>query len=170
MNKEKTIKDDKKATEQLLKKEQKQDNKLQKDYLEQLQRLQAEFINYRDRVEREKKEIAKYSKEELILKLLEVMDNFERAMEAISKTDSLKDFKIGVEMIFKQLNQVLENEGLKAIEAINKPFNPNEHEAVSKENSEKDDNIIIKELQKGYMIKNKVIRPTKVVVSGGKNE
>ncbi|MFH1638570.1 MAG: nucleotide exchange factor GrpE [Candidatus Woesearchaeota archaeon] len=165
---EKAIKKDKEATEQLLKKEEAKDKQIEQDYLEQLQRLQAEFENYRRRVDKEKQEIAKYAKEELVVKLLEVMDNFERATEAMEKTESLEDFKTGVRMIFTQLHKVLEEEGLKAISSVDEPFNPHEHEAIGKEDSDKDENIVIKELQRGYMLKDKVIRPSRVIVSGGK--
>ncbi len=167
-NKEKAIKKDKKATEQLLKKEEKETDKIEENYLEQLQRLQAEFENYRNRVDKEKSDTAKYAKEELILKLLEVIDNLERATDAIEKGGSTEDLKKGIDMIFSQLHKVLEDEGIKAIEAVDKPFDPHEHEALGKENSDKEDNVVVKEVQKGYILKDKVIRPSKVIVSGGK--
>lgn len=134
------------------------------EYIEQLQRLQAEFINYRNRVEREKQEIIQNANENLILNLLEVIDNFERALDSIND----KKIKQGIEMIYNQLNKILKEQGLETIETKDKMFNPYEHEAVLKEQSDKDENMIIKELQKGYKLKEKIIRPSKVNISGGK--
>lgn len=129
---------------------------------EQLQRLQAEFENYKKRTEKEKQEILFLGKAIVIVKLLDVVDNFERAVETIKEEN--KELKQGIEMILKQFHKLLEEEGIKAIEAEGKNFNPYMHEAMKVENSDKD-NIILKELQKGYMLNNKVIRTSKVVLS-----
>jgi molecular chaperone GrpE len=139
-----------------------------KEYLDQLQRLQAEFINYRQRVEKERQDLIRYAKEELIIKLLDVMDNFERAVDAMKNATDVSSCMQGVDMIFQQLRKVLEDEGLQAIEAKGKVFDPYLHEALAKEESDVDENIIIDEFQKGYKLKAKVIRPPKVKVSGGK--
>ena len=153
-----------------LKEEQKDIKEDAKEYLETLQKLQAEFENYRKRTEKEKLDIIKYAKEDLILKLLHVLDNFERAMDAITKTDNVKDVQIGIDLIFNQLNKILENEGLKAIEAKGKKFNPNEHEAILFEDSDEEEHKILQEIEKGYMLKDKLIRPAKVKVSKGGNK
>ena len=149
--------------------ESKEDNEaLAKEYLDQLQRLQAEFINFRQRSEKERQDLIKYAKEEMVLKLLDVLDNFERALDAMAKASDIKSCTEGVNMILHQLRSILESEGLQAIEAKGKAFNPYEHEALAKEESDEDENIIIDELQRGYKLKDKVIRATKVKVSGGK--
>lgn len=162
------IKKDAQKTKKAVK-EEKADNKaMAKEYLEQLQRLQAEFINYRNRADKEKQDLVKYAKEELILKLLDVLDNFERAIDAMSKAKDVKTCVEGIEMILGQLRSILEQEGLKAIEAKGQKFDPYLHEAMAKEDSEEDEDIVIDEFQKGYKLKEKVIRPSKVKVSGGK--
>jgi len=137
----------------------------EKEYLEQLQRLQAEFDNYRKRVEREKQEIYNNANEKLITRLLDILDSFELALK--HNADE------GVKMIYSQLYSLLESHGLKKIEATGK-FNPEVHEALIQEEGE-EDGIIIEELQKGYILNNKVIRPSKVKISklkvkGGKND
>ena len=99
-----------------------------------------------------------------MLKLLPVLDNFERALEA--EGDSLKDYKSGVEMIYRQFQDVLSLEGVEAIPAVGEPFDPVKHEAVFREESEEyPENTIIEELRRGYVLKDKVIRPSMVKVT-----
>ena len=124
-------------------------------YKEDLQRLQAEFDNYRKRNEKERHEIHENGNKELIIRLLDILDSFELAL----KHNNDK----GVEMIYSQLYSLLESKGLKIIEAKGK-FNPEIHEAlIQEERDEK--NMIIEELQKGYFLNDKVIRPSKVKIS-----
>jgi molecular chaperone GrpE len=137
-----------------------------KNYLEDLQRLQAEFENFQKRTQKEKEELTNYAKEDLILKLLEVTDNFERAIQAIKDHES-EEAK-GVKMIFSQFQNILESEEVTKIEAKGKQFDPHEHEALAKEESEEEENTVTEEFQKGYKYKEKVIRPAKVKISGGK--
>ena len=131
------------------KKEEKKDN-----YLEQLQRLQAEFENFRKRTEKERSEIFKSANEDLIVKLLGILDNFELAIKHIDDK--------GINMIYSELYSILESEGLKAIKAEGE-FNPEFHEALIQEEGE--DGKIIEEFQKGYMLNDKVIRASKVKIS-----
>ncbi len=134
------------------------------DFYNRLARLQADYENFRRRTRLEKEELGKYASEQLVLKLLPVLDNFERALEA--EGDSLKDYKSGVEMIYRQFQDVLSLEGLEAIPAVGEPFDPVKHEAVFREESEKyPENTIIEELRRGYILKDKVIRPSMVKVS-----
>lgn len=130
-----------------------------------LRRTQAEFINFRDRTAKEASESAYYYKKDIITKLLPVLDMFELALKH-KKEDN--DFTKGMEMIYAQLISTLENEGLQIIKTNDK-FNPELHEAVITEDSEKEENTILEELQKGYMLNNKVIRYSRVKVSK-KNE
>lgn len=135
---------------------------LAEEYLNRLQRLQADFENYRRRVNKEKEEFHKYASESLICSLLPILDNFERAIAAGEGENLLS----GVEMIFRQLKETLEKEGLCPIQAVKTEFDPNRHEAVmTVENDEHPDNTVIEEFQKGYLLKDKVIRPAMVKVS-----
>lgn len=132
----------------------------------QLQRLQADFDNYKKRTQKEKTEIIKYASERLIKDLLPVLDNFERAVEAAKVNPDFASFSQGVSMILRQLQDVLGKEGLRPMEAIGQPFDPNLHEAVHRVDSEEhSENIIVEELQKGYFLKEKVLRPGMVTVS-----
>ncbi len=125
-----------------------------------LKRLQAEFENYRKRKEKEIEKIREHSNRELIYKLLNIMDNMELALK--SKDD--KSLRQGLEMIYSQLVSVLEKEGLEKIKD-NKNFNPELHEAVITEKSEKEDGTILEVFQPGYKLKGKVIRTAKVRVA-----
>ena len=134
------------------------------DFYNRLARLQADYENFRRRTRLEKEDLCKYASEQLVLKLLPVLDNFERALEA--EGDSLKDYKSGVEMIYRQFQDVLSLEGVEAIPAVGEPFDPVKHEAVFREESEEyPENTIIEELRRGYVLKDKVIRPSMVKVS-----
>lgn len=129
-------------------------------------RAQADFDNFRRRTRQEKEDMLKYASMGLIEQLLPVVDNFERAIAA---SESSRDFDAlfkGLEMIYKQLIQVLEQEGLKPIEAVGQPFNPEYHQAVMRVQSEEHgEGIVVDELQKGYMLKEKVLRPSMVSVN-----
>jgi len=136
------------------------------EYYSQLQRLKAEFDNFRKRTIKEKEEYSKYASEKLILALLPVLDNFERAVDSASANKDYESLSQGVNLIFRQFFKVLEDEGLKSIESVGIEFDPNVHEAFLREASDKEENIILEELQKGYYLKDKVIRPSRVKVSG----
>lgn len=129
-------------------------------------RLQAEYSNYRRRTTEEKSNIYKLANERLIGELLPVLDNFERALSTMEKEKEAKPYLDGVELIQKSFIQVLEKEGLAVIEACGEEFDPNFHHAVLMEETEdKEAGIILEELEKGYTLKEKVIRPTMVIVS-----
>ncbi|WP_337985759.1 nucleotide exchange factor GrpE [Dehalobacter sp. DCM] len=136
------------------------------DYYSQLQRLMAEFDNFRKRTQKEKEETAKYASERLILALLPVLDNFERAIVSSRKNSDFEALSQGVEMIERMFLKVLEDEGLKAIPSVGKEFDPYLHEALLREDSDQPENMILEELQRGYYLKEKVIRPSRVKVSG----
>lgn len=128
-----------------------------------LLRLQADFLNYKNRVEKEKKNIYSYATEDIINQLLPVLDNFERAL---SNIDNDNNYYEGIKMIYDQMIDVLNKNGLKEIECDKKPFDPNFHHAVFMEESkEKEEGIILEVLQKGYMLNDKVIRPSMVKVA-----
>ena len=136
------------------------------DYYNRLQRLQAEFDNFRKRTFKEKEELVKYASERVVRELLPVIDNFERALEAAKNTQDFAALAQGVEMIFRQLNGVLGKEGLAEIEAVGQAFDPNLHEAIMQVDSEEHPaNTVVEEVQKGYYLKDKVLRPSMVKVS-----
>ncbi len=127
-------------------------------------RLQADYDNYRRRTQKEKSELSIQVTQDLIADLLPVVDNFERALAAQGQdADSIR---AGVEMVSRQFLSILEQNGLEAINTEDAPFDPNFHQAVMREeNTEKPDGTILQELQKGYMVKGKTIRPSMVKVS-----
>jgi molecular chaperone GrpE len=130
-----------------------------------LLRTQADFDNFRRRTRMEKEEFAKYASQHVIEQLLPVVDNFERALAAGRGVQDAAALLKGVEMIYRQLQQVLEQEGVKPIEAVGRPFNPEYHQAVMRvESDEYEEGFVVEELQKGYMFKEKVIRPSMVKV------
>ena len=128
-------------------------------------RLQADFENFRRRTRQEKEELAAVVTQNLLKDLLPFLDNFERALAA--ENSDAESLRAGVEMMYKQLVEALKKEGLEYIETKDKPFDPNFHQAVMRvEDSEKEDGTIVAELQKGYMVKGRVIRPSMVQVVG----
>ncbi len=137
-------------------------NKQLEDLNNKLLRLQADFINYKNRVEREKENIYSYALEDIMSQLLPVLDNFERALNNMEEANSYYE---GVKMIYDQMVDVLSKNGLKEIDCLNKPFDPNFHHAVMSEESDKEEGTILEVLQKGYMLKDKVIRPSMVKVA-----
>ena len=128
---------------------------------ETLQRLQAEFANYKNRTQEQMHKFATFANADLIKKILPVLDNFNLALKSKTQDD---DFTKGVEMINSQLHKVLEEEGVVFIPASGK-FDPKMHEAVDSVESDKEENTILEEVQKGYMLNDKVLRPAKVKIS-----
>lgn len=133
---------------------------------QRLLRLQADYDNFRRRTRLEKEAFAKYASQQLMEKLLPVLDNFERALAAGESAADVASFVKGVDMIFRQLTDVLAQEGLEPIQAAGEPFDPELHQAVMRvESEEHGDNVVVEELQKGYKLKDKVIRPSMVKVN-----
>lgn len=133
-----------------------------KELTELLQRVHADFINYKKRVQEESKAMAKCASEDVVAKLLPVIDNFELALQ---HKGSNEEFAKGIELIHSQLLDTLKKEGLTEIKALDHKFDPKEHEALMTEKSDKEDGIVIEEFQKGYKLGDKVIRHSKVKVS-----
>ena len=130
---------------------------------ERMKRLQADFENFRRRTRQEKEELSNMVVQDFIKELLPMLDNFDRAMAA-EATDAAK-FQQGVEMIYNQLTEILKNRGMELIDTKDAKFDPNFHQAVMRvENPDLEDETIAMELQKGYMVKGKVIRPSMVQV------
>lgn len=136
------------------------------EYLDNWRRAAADFSNYRKRAEKETSEFSKFANSTLIARLLPVLDDLDRAFQTVP--EDLRDLTWvdGVMLISRKLRAILEAEGLKAIEALGKPFDPNFHEAVIHEETDKaDEGIVTGELQKGYMLGDRVLRPTMVKVA-----
>ncbi len=134
------------------------------ELMNRLMRLQADFDNYRKRVRTEKEDLEKHANFNLIKRLLPVIDNLERACSATG--DNAETIVEGVQMISRQLQEILEKEGVAPIECQGKPFDPNCHEAVLvEESNEHPPNTVLDELQKGYRMKDKVLRASMVKVS-----
>lgn len=129
-------------------------------------RTQADFDNFRRRTQKEKEDLAKYATTKLITELVPVIDNFERAMSTADSNTDADSFIKGVNMIFRQLEGVLGAEGLTVMNTVGEPFNPEFHQAIMQvESDEYEEGIVVEEVQKGYMIKDKVLRPAMVKVS-----
>ncbi|ONI39115.1 nucleotide exchange factor GrpE [Candidatus Epulonipiscium fishelsonii] len=134
-----------------------------KEYIEKYQRLMADFENYRKRNDKEKLETYDRAVSNTVKELLTVIDNFERALK--QKCED-KEFYDGVSMIYKQIFSALEKLGVEPIDAVDEEFDPNLHNAIFHVDDEKyGKNVIIEEMQKGYMFKGKVIRHSLVKVA-----
>jgi len=141
--------------QQLLKKEEEL-----KDMINTLQRLQAEFDNYRKRIDKEYEQMKSFACEDLIMELIDVLDNFERAM--LSKEH--QEFVKGIELIYAQFYELMEKQGLKKISCEGK-FDPYRHEVLLAEKSDKESGTILEELQSGYMLGTKILRHAKVKIA-----
>ncbi|TYO97246.1 nucleotide exchange factor GrpE [Desulfallas thermosapovorans] len=134
------------------------------EYYNRLIRLQADFDNYRKRTTREREEVFKYASASLCEALLPVLDNFELALAA--REENPVQVAEGVAMIFRQLQDVLQKEGLSPVAAVGEQFDPTRHEAVMQEiTDEYDDNTVIEEFRRGYFLKDKLLRPAMVKVA-----
>lgn len=139
---------------------------LAEEYQARALRVQADFDNFRRRTQKEKEELAQYATSKLVGELLPVLDNFERALATASASTESEAFGKGVNMIFRQLEGVLKSEGLTAMETVGQPFNPEYHQAIMQvESDEHEEGIVTEEVQKGYLLKDKVLRPAMVKVS-----
>ncbi len=141
----------------------KQDLAVEKD---RLLRQAAEFENYKKRLERDRAAALKYAEENVLKELLPVVDNLERALEQGKSNPEIKDFYEGVELTYKGLLTTLEKFEVTPIESVGVPFDPNHHEALTmEETSEMEHNMVYREFQRGYMYKDRLLRPAKVVVA-----
>ena len=135
---------------------------------ERLLRLQAEFENYRKRMAREKAEFLKFANEGLILQFLPVLDNLERAIASARAEAGSTPLIEGIEMIARLFRSTLEKLGVKPMEVLGQPFDPGFHQAVAQvESSRAEANLVVEEVQKGYLLEGRVIRPAMVKVSRG---
>ena len=122
---------------------------------ELMQRIQADFENHKKRTEKEKSDLIKYANQKIVLDLLPVLDSFEAALKGCDE---------GTKILYAQIMKILNSQGLKKIEANGQKFNPYEHEAMMTEEGEEDD-VVMDELQSGYVMNDLVLRPAKVKIS-----
>lgn len=137
-----------------------------KELNDRLLRVQADFDNFRRRTRQEKESDAKYRAQSLIEQVIPAIDNFDRALIVKAESDEAKSIQQGMEMIYRQLTEALKNEGLEIISSVGQNFDPHYHQAVMQvESDEHEPNVVVEELQKGYKLKDRVIRPAMVKVS-----
>jgi len=130
-------------------------------------RLQADFLNYKARTEKEKSTTYGNAVSDVLTDLLPIIDNFERAIDAVnSENQEVINFKNGVKMIYDQFLNTLQKKGLKEIEALNSKFDPNIHSGIAFEvTEEKEEDTVIEVFQKGYVVNDRVIRPSMVKIA-----
>lgn len=156
-----TVREDESFFNKLKEKLLKDKDKEMEELKDVLKRTQAEFLNFKRRTEKEKEELSSLANERIVLELLPVLDNFERGLEAIEDKES--SLYQGMELIYKQLFTAMEKNGVSEIDTT-MDFDPNFHHAVMQEEREEKGKIL-EVFQKGYLLKNKVIRPAMVKVS-----
>jgi len=136
------------------------------DHLDDLKRLKAEFENYRKRILREQTNVVERASEQLVERLLPILDNFELALIAADRTQDYEALVRGVEIVFGELMDLMHKEGLKKIDALGKPFDPTMHEAVLEvgDGPAEGDPVVAEVVRNGYTLKGKVVRPAMVKV------
>ncbi len=152
------------------KKEKKDWEKEYKELYDKYVRLHAEFENFKRRITKDKQEAIKYANQELIRQILPFVDNLERSLQHADESKNIDALKEGIEMTIKDFLKTLEKLGLETIQSEGEPFDPNVHEAIMQE--ERDDmepNTVVQELQRGYKLHGRVIRPATVTVSKKKD-
>ncbi len=138
------------------------------DHWERLLRTTADFDNFKKRATREKQDAIRYANEDLLEKLVPVLDNFDAALSAArnNSADAAQSLQTGVSMIFQQLKKVLTDSGLEEVDATGQKFDPNLHEAVSQQETEDvEDGHVVQQLRKGYKLRDRLLRPATVVVA-----
>ena len=145
--------------------------KQSRDYYDRLLRLSAEFDNYKKRTSREMRDVVKYANEKLFKELLSVVDNLERAIDAASNNASQDDPLLqGVNLTLNETLKLLERHSVVPVKAMGELFDPTYHQAMlQEEDDEKPENTVIREMQKGYLIHDRLLRPAMVGVSKKKN-
>lgn len=135
------------------------------EYLDALQRLKAEFDNYRKRVARDQQELAARAHERLVKELVPILDDLERALEAVAQHEEAR-LEEGVRLVHRSLGDLLSREGLTEVETAGK-FDPHTQEALLSQPSDEEEGSVIQVLQKGYKLGDRVLRPARVVISQG---
>ena len=141
------------------------------EYKDKLLRKAAEFENYKRRTENDQLNLLKYAAESFIIKLLPIVDDFERSLQHIDNTRDFDSLKQGIKLVYEKLIKVLDEQGVKKIESIGKPFDVHFHEAIMQKKADGvEPHTVLDEVEKGYIYKDRVIRHTKVIVSADNSE
>ncbi|MHB8578925.1 MAG: nucleotide exchange factor GrpE [Ignavibacteriaceae bacterium] len=136
------------------------------EYKEKLLRKAAEFENYKRRTENDQLNLIKYSAETFIIKLLPTVDDLERSLKHIKNAKDIADIKDGIKLVYDKLMKLLDDQGVKKIDSVGKPFDVHFHEALlQRKEKNVPSHTVLEEVEKGYMYKDRVIRHTKVIVS-----
>ncbi len=136
------------------------------EYLNHLKRLQAEFDNFRKRTQKERIELKEYLIEDIMRKLVEVVENMERALHPDNQTTDIESYRSGVEMVYNKMMSILQEYGLVRLESVGKPFDPRFHEAVMNiETEEYEPGTVVAEFTPGYCLKDRVLQAPKVQVA-----
>ncbi|HUQ41637.1 MAG TPA: nucleotide exchange factor GrpE [Candidatus Limnocylindrales bacterium] len=141
------------------------DEKTPDENLQALQRMAADFANYRKRTDAERIEFAKFAKADLIARLLDILDAYDRALATVPEELKSSSWVEGMWLIERKFRQILDSEGLKAIDSLGEPFDPYQHEAVAHVESDAPEGTVITEHQKAYRLHDRVIRPAMVTVA-----
>lgn len=144
------------------------EKKKSEEYLASWQRAQADFINYKRRAEQDRLEFSKFANATAFLGILPVLDDMERALDAIPPEFADRDWVEGVRLVERKFRSALEMQGVKPILALGMAFDPNFHEGVRQDKGP--EGMVIQEFQKGYTLNGKLLRPAKVVVGNGEEE
>ena len=132
---------------------------------DQLLRLRADFENTKKRLERDKQDAIKFANERLLLEILPIVDDLDRAMASLSEGHDPEKVKQGLKLAQEELHEVLEEHGVKMVKSVGEPFDPQRHEAVATVESKEKDGIIVDEVQKGYTLNGRLIRPSRVRIA-----
>ncbi len=137
-----------------------------KDYWDQILRLRAEFENTKKRLERDKQEAIKFANELLLLEILPVVDNFDRAMASLSEGHDPEKVKQGLEIAQNELHKILKEHGVEVVKSLGEDFDPRFHEAVAEVETENlKEGAVVDEIQRGYLLNGRLIRPSRVRVA-----
>jgi molecular chaperone GrpE len=145
-----------------------EEKKRAEEFLASWQRAQADFINYKRRAEQERVEFNSYANANLVLSILPVLDDLERAIKAIPEEFNGHDWVEGIKLVERKFKTTLEGHGVKPILALGMAFDPKLHEAIRHEKGK--EGMVIAEYQKGYMLNDKLLRPSRVAVGNGEGE
>jgi molecular chaperone GrpE len=138
------------------------------EYLASWQRVQADFINYKRRNEQERQDFNNFANANLLRSILPVLDDLERALDAVPEEFAGEDWVEGIRLVERKFKTILEGQGVKPILSLGMAFDPHFHEALRKDRGE--EGMVVGELQKGYMLNGKLLRPARVVVGIGNEE
>jgi molecular chaperone GrpE len=144
------------------------EKKKAEEYLASWQRAQADFINFKRRTEQEKQELGKYANATLFCDILPVLDDLERALDAVPDKYAKSDWVEGVRLVERKFKNILDKQGVKPVCALGMAFDPNFHEAIRQDKGP--EGMVVAEFQKGYTLNDKLIRPSRVVVGSGEED